>query len=141
MNSLSGFRRNKEILRIVHVSKFLFQLLCKFLHGFIVLLHQIPLINGNNNTLSGFMGNTGNAGIPIGNSLYGINQNYTNISPVHCGNGSDHRISLNIFRYLTLSSQTGGINKDIGCTVIGHFRINSISGGAGYIRYNDTIFP
>ena len=104
-----------------------------FINGLVIFLNSIPLVYCNDHTLAPLMGNSGDFGILLGNSLRSIDHNNDHICPLHCSNCTDHTVTFNLLFYLTLTAKSGSINKDIILSLPLHSGIYRISGSTGNI--------
>ena len=102
-------------------------------NGLIIFLDGIPFIHRNDHAFTLLMGNSGDFGILLGNSLRSIDHNNDHICPLHCSNCTDHTVTFNLLFYLTLTAKSGSINKDIILSLPLHSGIYRISGSTGNI--------
>ena len=113
----------------------------KLFHRMIVLLHQIPFIDGDDHRLSPLMGNTGDFRILLRDSFLRINDENTDIRPLDRRNGTNNHKAFQLFLDLVLAPQSRRINKNIISPMILHGRIYGISGRSGDIGNNQSVCP
>ena len=87
------------------------------------------------------MRDTGDLGILLGHAFRRIDHEYRHITALHSAYGTDDHIFFQFFFDLILAAQSCRIDKDIFFIVALQSCIHGISGGAGNIRYDQTLFP
>ena len=140
VQSLSRQCRNIGNLRIRHIGKDFPDLGFILFYCLIILFNGIPLIDGNDDCLSPLMGNSGDLGVLLRDTLHGINQKHHNIGTLHGTYRTHDHIAFQIFLYLILAPQSRSIDENILLAVVGNRSINGIPCGACHIGDDQSVF-
>ena len=138
--SLPGLCGNEHDFRILHKGKGISDLFRKTVNGLVVLFHGIPLVDGNDDRFTSFVGNAGNLGILFGHAFHRINDQDNYIRTLYGAHRTHNHVMLQVLFDFILAAQTRRIDKHIFPAVKGHIRIHGITGGAGNIGNNQTVF-
>src|SRR4030042_3383932 len=101
-----------------------------------ILLHQVPFVDEDNDALVVASDQGKNIDILSLTSCLRINHEQADIGIFNGPYGTHYRIKLNVFAYLTLFADTGGIHQE---KVVTEFIVSCIYGVAcrsGHRRYN-----
>ena len=97
----------------------------------IVLLDQVPFIDGNDHTFAALVSDTCDLRILLGDAFLRVDDEHGHITALHRGDGTDDTVSFQLFLYLALSAQTRRVDEHILLSVSRHGRVNGVSGCSG----------
>ncbi len=139
--TLSRLCRYKQNFRVRHIRKRISHLLGKTVNSLIVLLHRIPLVHGDNDSLPPVMSDSRDFGILFRDALHRIDDQHHYLRPLHCADRADDHEPFQFLFYLILAAESRRIDKHIFLPIVGNLRIHRISGGSRNVRHNQTVLP
>ena len=139
LHTLTGLGRQEDHGSIGHISQLGADLFLIFRLGAGFLFDQVPLVDGDNRGLAGFMCQTGDLGILIGDAGLGVDHQDTHVGALNGHLGAHDREPLHRLVHLALAADTGGVNKGIMLFAADDLAVDGVTGGAGYTADNDPL--
>ena len=133
------FCRNKNNGHIVKRCQSLSELFFIGHGGIGFFLHQVPLINEYHNPLPFFYGQAVNIQVLSRDTFFRIQHQQAYIRFVHCFNGTDYGVKLQVFMHFCFTAYTRSIDKNkffLKKIIMG---VNGIACSAGNITHNRTL--
>ena len=111
------------------------------LHGHGVFLDEIPLVGGDDESLSGFLRIVDKTFVVRGESLVDIDDHHRYIGAVQAAQGPQGTVVIEGFLELRDTAQAGGIHQDHRAAVQCETGVGGIAGGSGNIAHQHRLFP
>ena len=102
-------------------------------HGFAVLLDEVPLIDHDDAGLTGLVGHTGHLGVLLGDALLGVDEDEAHVRPLDGHLGPEHAVALDGLVHLGLFAHAGGVDEDVLPGLVLEIAVDGVPGGAGHV--------
>ena len=140
-HTLTGHSRNKDNGGIGHVGQVLSDLCPHLIHGLVVLLDGVPLVDHDDAGLAGIVGHTGHLGVLFGHTLVGVDHDETDVGTLNGHGSTKDRELFDLIVDLGLLTHTGGVNEDELTIFVLKVAVHRITGGTCHVGDNDTLLP
>ena len=125
---LSRLCGNEDQLRVGHEGEGVFDLLRKAVNGLVILLHGVPLVDGDDHSLSPFVGDARDLGILLRHAFHGVDHKDDHIRALHRSHGAHDHVALQLLLDLVLPAQARRIDEDIFLPVMHHLGVDGVPG-------------